>query len=213
MASVGWTESEARTSMRPPLPPADEAGLAEAHAAATDFAAVRSRSTVDYTLRTLQQTLTSFSAMADNKANMMITVCSIVLTIGITQLESPLLRWPLLVLTMSTLAALLLAILAVLPSLRYPQREDGAADVASPAFNVLFFGHFAHLPRSEFERRVEALLESDAELYRQLVRDIYGQGYVLGTKKYRLLRWSYLIFLAGVFSTCAIAALRFVAAA
>ena len=174
------------------------------------FAAVRSRPSVDYLFRTLQQTVTTFSAMADQKASMMITVCSIVLTIGITQLDSPLLRWPLMILTMSTLTALLLAILAVLPSGRYPKQPDGSPDTASPGFNLLFFGHFAHLPRPLFEEELADLLQSDALLYRQLARDIFGQGAVLARKKYRVLRWSYIVFLAGVVATSAVALLRVV---
>ena len=149
-------------------------------------------------LRTLQQTQVQFSAMADTKASIMITVCSIVLTVGITRFQDPILRWPLVGLTACTLLALLFAILAVLPSLRYPRDATGGADVQAPGFNFLFFGHFAHIPRERFELLLDSIARDDAELYRSIARDLYGQGVVLARKKYRMLRYSYVVFLFGV---------------
>ena len=43
------------------------------------FSEIPSRGTVDYALRTVQQGLTHFSAMADAKANILITVCALAL--------------------------------------------------------------------------------------------------------------------------------------
>jgi hypothetical protein len=159
------------------------------------FTAVQARASVDNAIRTLQQTLVQFSAMADAKANMMLTVCSIVLTISVTQLNSPLLRWPFAGLTVLTMVALLLAILAVLPAGTGAGRTP-APD--SPSFNPLFFGHFATLARDEFGTRMAEVMSGDPQLYEALVYDIYGQGVVLARKKYRLLRLSYLSFLTGV---------------
>src|SRR5262245_198695 len=135
--------------------------------------------------------------MADTKASIMITVCSIVLTVGITRFESPILRWPLVMLTVGTLCSLIFAILAVLPATTPPSGMDDT----SPAFNLFFFGHFAQLSRERFEARIDALARDDGRIYAMLARDIYGQGLVLARKKYRLLRWSYLVFLAGLSAT------------
>lgn len=165
------------------------------------FATVKSHAALDYALRTVQQSQVHMSSMADAKANILITVCSIVLTLGITQLGSPLLRWPLAILTATTLVSLLLAILAVLPADRWPRTATGEVDVDAPWFNLLFFGHFARLPRDRFEKMLEEMMHDDTRLYTMIARDIYGQGLVLGQKKYRLLRWSYLVFLVGVFTT------------
>jgi hypothetical protein len=165
------------------------------------FSTVQSRAALDYVLRTVQQSQIHLSAMADAKANILITVCSIVLTLGITQLGSPLLRWPLVVLTATTLVSLLLAILAVLPTDRFPRTPSGDVDTGASWFNLLYFGHFSRLSRTHFEELLEQLMHDDTLLYTMLARDIYGQGLVLGQKKYRLLRWSYMVFLVGVFAT------------
>ena len=158
-------------------------------------------------LCTIQQNQVQFTAMADAKASIMITVCSIVLTVGITRFQDPILRWPLVGLTACTLLALLFAILAVIPSLRYPRDAAGAADVLAPGFNLLFFGHFSHLPCERFETLLDAMARDDGAIYRAVARDLYGQGVVLAHKKYRMLRYSYAVFLIGIALT-AVAAIE-----
>lgn len=91
------------------------------------FASVRSRGTLDYALRTIQQTQHQMSSMADTKASIMITVCSIVSTVGITRFESSTPRWPLVILIVSVLTALFFAVLAVLPSLASPRATTRAS--------------------------------------------------------------------------------------
>ena len=165
------------------------------------FAHVRPSQTVDYTFTIMQASMVAFSTMADTKANIMITVCSIVLTIGVTQFSSPLLRWPLVLLTVSTFLALFLSILAVLPSAKYPRRPDGSTGPDVPGFNPLFFGHFAHLTRDRFTAELAHVMSDDGRIYEALARDLWGQANVLAKRKYRYLRWAYSVFLAGTFVT------------
>lgn len=165
------------------------------------FAEIRSRGTLDYALRTIQQTQNQMASMADTKASIMITVCSIVSTIGITRFDMATHRWPLLILIVGVLTALLFALLAVLSSLAAPRTVDGSLDVESASFNLFFFGHFANLPRHRFEAMLADVAQEDARIYAMLARDIYGQGIVLARRKYRMLRWSYVVFFAGMLAT------------
>ena len=80
------------------------------------MADVKSRNSVDHLFRSTQHAQLQFSLMAEAKANMMITVSSVVLTIAVTQFDNHLLRWPFVALTAFTLLALLFAVLAVLPT-------------------------------------------------------------------------------------------------
>src|ERR1700757_728032 len=79
------------------------------------YAAIPERNTGDVILRTAQQHHVALSSMADTKASIIITVSSIVLTISLGRMGDPALRASVITLTGFTLAALLLAILAVLP--------------------------------------------------------------------------------------------------
>jgi hypothetical protein len=171
------------------------------------FAALPERNTGDVLLRTTQQHHVQLSAMADLKANILITVSSIVLTLSMRQLNDPALRPSLLVLAAFTLVALALAILAVLPKYRPIRIKDPQAPLP-PMFNLLFFGHFAELPRERFLREVAAAMRSDGSVYRTMAKDIYGLGWYLAHHKYRYLRLSYLFFLGGFLLACLVFGLR-----
>jgi len=158
------------------------------------FADIPERNTADVLLRTTQQHHVALSAMADTKANIVITVSSIVLTLSLGKLSDPDLRLSVLTLCAFTMLALLLAILAVLPKYR-PMRLN--SDELPPGFNLFFMGHFSELPRERFLEEVSRSLRPDGSIYAALANDIYGLGSYLSRYKYRYLRMSYLSFLTG----------------
>lgn len=172
------------------------------------FARIPERNTGDNLLRTAQQHHVALSSMADTKANIIITVSSIVLTLSMGHLSDPDLRVSVLVLSAFTLMALLLAILAVLPKYR-PLRIEGRA--LPQHFNLLFFGHFAELPRERFLEEFARVLTPDGSPYATWANDIYSLGSYLAHHKYRYLRYSYLFFLAGFVLACVLQAWRLLA--
>ena len=158
------------------------------------FAQVPERNTGDQFLRTTQQHHVTLSAMADTKASIIITVSSIVLTLSMGKLDQPELRISVLTLTVFTLLALLLAILAVLPKYR-PLRLTTTE--LPPNFNLLFFGHFAELQRDRFLTEIARKMTPNGIIYETMAKDIYSLGSYLAHHKYRYLRFSYLSFLTG----------------
>ena len=160
------------------------------------FSAVPERNTGDNVLRTAQQHHVQLSVMADLKANIIITVSSIVLTMTLARLGDPALRVSAITLIVFTTLALLLAILAVLPKYR-PLRLKSPDAVLPPQFNLLFFGHFAELSRERFMAEVASTMAPDGRIYETMAKDIYSLGYYLAHYKYRYLRLSYLFFLSG----------------
>jgi len=163
------------------------------------FARIPERNTGDNLLRTAQQHHVALSSMADTKANIIITVSSIVLTIAIGRVNDPDLRMSMLVLAGFTLAALLLAILAVLPKYR-PLKVSG--ERLPDGFNLLFFGHFSELTRERYLAEMARALTPDGSPYCVWSNDIYSLGSYLRRYKYRYLRYSYLLFLTGFVSSC-----------
>lgn len=154
--------------------------------------------TVDHALRTVNQNQVHQSAMADVKANIMITVCSIVVTLGAGQLNNPKLFLPVITLSFFALAALLLAIFAVVPRLNRPTTADGEVDSSHPSFSLLFFGHIGYMPIADFKRELAQLISDPAVLYDTMARDIHSQAQILARRKFRYLRWSYLFFITGI---------------
>jgi hypothetical protein len=164
------------------------------------FAAVPERNTGDVILRTAQQHHVSLSVMADTKANILITVSSIVLTLVLGKMDEAQLRPAMLTLGAFILVALLLAVIAVLPKYR-PLRLEPDAELP-PYFNLLFFGHFAELPRERFLAELAQKMKSDGSVYETMASDLYSIGVYLSRHKYFYLRLSYLFFLGGFVFAC-----------
>jgi hypothetical protein len=179
---------------------------AQERQAAALFADIPERNTSDNLLRTAQQHHVQLSAMADTKANIIITVSSIVLTLTLGRANDPSLRVAVLVLSGFTLLALLLAILAVLPKYR-PLHLSQMAELP-PYFNLLFFGHFSELSRERFLAEVAKTLKPDGSIYAMQAADLYSLGTYLSRHKYRYLRYSYLFFLTGFVLACSVQALQ-----
>lgn len=179
--------------------------MSEADTGRNRFAQIPERNTSDNILRTAQQHHVHLSAMADTKANIIITVSSIVLTLSLGRLAEPGLRVAVLILIGFTLLALLLAILAVLPKYR-PLRLD--SDQLPPHFNLLFFGHFSEISRDRFLDEMARTLQPDGTIYETQAKDLYSLGLYLARHKYRYLRLSYLFFLTGFVLASAEQALR-----
>lgn len=174
------------------------------------FRDIPERNTSDNLLRTTQQHHVHLSVMADTKANIVITVSSIVLTLSLGRLNDPSLHHAMAVLAIFTLLALFLAVLAVLPKYR-PLRLP-SPDAPLPAqFNLLFFGHFAELTKDRFLDEVERSLKTDGSVYRTMASDIYSLGWYLSHYKYRYLRGAYLSFLCGFVGACAVQLVRVLA--
>ena len=141
----------------------------------------------------------ALSAMADNKANIMISINSIILSIVVSVLlrkleESPYLTIPTLILTLVCLLTIVFAILATRPNVS--SGKFTKYDIINKQTNLLFFGNFHGVKLEDYEWGMKEMMKDADYLYSSLIKDIYFLGAVLG-KKYRLLRISYTIFMFG----------------
>ena len=141
-----------------------------------------------------------FSSMADNKANIMISINSIMLSIVFSVLfnkfaTDPNLIPPTIILTLVSTATIIFAILATRPNLTAGvfTRDD----IKKRRTNLLFFGNFYKMPLNDYEWGIKELMNDREFLYGSMIRDIYFLGKVLG-KKYLYLRISYTIFMYGL---------------
>ncbi|MBD1391705.1 Pycsar system effector family protein [Mucilaginibacter glaciei] len=140
------------------------------------------------------------SDMADNKAHIMITVNSIILSAIISLLlrrlgEYEYLTVPTFILLTVSLLAMTFSILATRPSI--PPGTFTRDDVDEKKVNLLFFGNFYKMGLDEYAYGMTKMMHDTDFLYDSLIKDVYAQGVVLG-KKYRLLRIAYNIFMFGL---------------
>ena len=157
------------------------------------------RTAVDNILRINITNQMRLNVMADAKANIMITVASIVFSVTVANLDNEIMKWPLLFFAFGCTVSLLCAIYAIIANTKYPKiKGTEEIDRKSPYFNPLFFGHFAHLPIEEFKEDYAETLMTDDKVYDAITSDIYGIGKVLALSKYKWLKRSYLAFLIGM---------------
>lgn len=143
------------------------------------------------------------SDMADNKAHIMITVNSIILSAIISLLLRRLedysyLIIPTFIILVVSLTTMIFAILATRPSL--PEGRFSAEDVDNKKVNLLFFGNFYRMNLQDYVAGMRNVMADREFLYGSLIIDVYSQGVVLG-RKYRLLRISYNIFMFGLIAS------------
>jgi HD-GYP domain-containing protein (c-di-GMP phosphodiesterase class II) len=152
------------------------------------------------------------SNMADNKANIMITINSIIISIVAASLLPKLDKNVFLIVpTFLLLATCLGAIIFATISTR-PKISGGTftkEDVKAHKVNLLFFGNFFKMSFKDYDEAMGEMLQSRTYLYGALTQDIYGLGQVLA-KKYRLIRIAYNIFMGGLVLTVLAFALAFV---
>ncbi len=147
----------------------------------------------------------NLSSMADQKANIMISINTIVVSVIITLFGSGYtfadsegfqhmrFVFPMLLLVISSLISVTFAILSARPNVTTKEKYQ----LENKGSSILFFGNFTQLKLQDFVEQIKSLKGEKNELYDSMSVDIYHLGGVL-LKKYKLLTWSYNIFMVGL---------------
>ncbi|TRX50462.1 HD domain-containing protein [Fulvivirga sp. M361] len=141
----------------------------------------------------------TLSGMADNKANIMISINSIILSVLVSVLfrkleDYPHLIVPGLILVFVCLTTIVFAILATRPNVS--SGTFTKEDIVNKKTNLLFFGNFHNSQLDDYMWGMKEMMRDADYLYGSMIKDIYFLGLVLG-KKYKMLRKSYTIFMYG----------------
>lgn len=142
------------------------------------------------------------SDIADTKANILLSVNAIIITLIFSGLGPKLdsagnshLIAPTLILILFSVASIIGAILSTRPNVT--SGEFTKEQVLNREVNVLFFGNFHKMPYKEYRWAMEEIINDKNYVYESLMKDLYYLGKVLD-KKYKLLRITYLIFMTGI---------------
>ena len=154
----------------------------------------------------------NLSQMADSKANIMISVNTIVLSIMVSVLLGKLQFYPefivpTIILIIVCLSAVVFAILATRPNISGGRftRED----IQNKQINLLFFGNFFNMELPDYDWAMKEMMKDKDYLYGSMIKDIYFLGVVLA-RKYKLLRISYSIFMYGLIAAIIAFGLTFI---
>lgn len=145
------------------------------------------------------------SDIADTKANILLSVNAIIVTVIISGLGSKMdnpsnsfLLTPTVILMLFSMASIVGAILSTRPNVT--SGEFSRKDVLEKKVNVLFFGNFHKMPYSEFTWAIKETIKEREDIYESLNKDLFSLGVVLH-RKYKLLRITYTIFMLGIISS------------
>ena len=144
----------------------------------------------------------TLSDIADTKANILLSVNAIIVSLVLSNLVSKLdnpsntyLIWPTVVFVSFTVASMVLSVLATRPNVT--SGKFNKEDVKNKKVNLLFFGNFHKMSLEDFEWAMGEMMQDRDYLYSSMKKDLYFLGKVLD-RKYKILRLTYTVFIVGI---------------
>ena len=145
------------------------------------------------------------SNQADNKAHIMISVNSLIISAILAFIvrkldeETKKLVIPTIILLVVNTVTIIYSVLATRPKVPTGGSHGivSREQIENKTGNLLFFGAFFRMNFDDYKWGMEKMMTDRDYLYGTLVKDVYTHGLVLA-KKFRLLRISYTIFMYGI---------------
>lgn len=145
-------------------------------------------------VRTAVQMQYQLSAMADQKAGLLMGASFVVFTIAMANAiaRGGALPGAMLILGGAAFLAAIFAAGALLPTVSGGPKERR---------NLMFFGGFDDMDEDSYVAAMLDRLGNDEKMLAMMARDVFQNGQVLARKKYRLLRLAYLLFIGGLIAS------------
>lgn len=150
--------------------------------------------------RTALRNHIKLSDIADTKANILLSVNAIIISLVLANLISkldtnPYLTYPTAIFTLVGVVSMIMSIVATRPNIT--SGTFTKEDVANKDVNLTFFGNFHKMELKEFEWAIDELVKDKDYIYSSMTKDLYFLGKVLD-RKYRILRATYTVFMVGI---------------
>lgn len=141
--------------------------------------------------------------IADNKANIILTINAIIITIALPLLstyasENHHLYVPAFFLISTNMASIVYGALVTRPGKM--QGKTDLAKIKQGKSNLFFFGNFYKMNIEDYRKGVTEIISDEELVDKVIMTDLYYLGQVLG-KKYELLRTCYSVFMVGMILT------------
>ncbi len=157
---------------------------------------------IDTLFRVTLSNHTRLSGIADSKANILLSVNAIIISIALSSIIPKLdsltnrhLVVPTFIMLIFSVVSIIFAILSTRP--KVTSGTFTREDIVDQKVNLLFFGNFYKMPLEEYEWAVTEMMNDRKYLYNTMIKDLYFLGLVL-ERKYKLLRITYNIFMVGI---------------
>ncbi len=163
-------------------------------------AGMKSERGVETMFRNTLRTHVEFSGMADNKANIMISINTLIIGAVVTVLvrkldANPQLIIPTIMLLIVSLTCIVYAVIVTRPQVT--SGKFTKEQIQKKEANLLFFGNFHKMGLGDFDWGMKEIMNDRDYLYSMMIKDIYFLGQTLGVK-YKRLWLCYTIFMYGL---------------
>ena len=155
---------------------------------------------VETVFRTTSRNHLTLSSMADSKANTLISISALIISIILSFLVKNLdvqafLTIPTSILLIVCVITIIFATMSTRP--KVTKLGLSREDIKERRGNLLFFGNFYQMSVEDYEWGMQELMNDRDYLYSNLTKDIYFLGLVLA-KKYKFLSIAYNVFMYGI---------------
>lgn len=154
------------------------------------------RQQLDHMLRQTRMNLVAFSQMADTKANIILSLASVLLSLSLTRIADPRFTLSLAGLDLFLLVTIFFALLTVIGKIKVFDRKKHS--VTDPDYSPLFFGDYGDISYDEYAQNFAEIMNDSDATYEVIVKDIYFAGTYLLQTKYKYIRLAYLYFFTGL---------------
>lgn len=154
------------------------------------------RAQLDHMLRQTRMNLVVYSQMADTKANILLSISSVLLSISLTKVADPRFTASIIALVGFLLITIFLALMTVIPKVQgFRHKRYSIHDLN---YSPLFFGDYVDIPYDAYAKDLEEIMNDSDRSYEVMVREIYFAGVYLVKNKYKYIRAGYLFFFTGL---------------
>lgn len=155
---------------------------------------------IETMFRTAYRSQLDLTALAATKANIMISLNGLILSVltlsaPFVLVSEPLFALPIAVFLTTCLISIIFAVLAAQP--RFPHARPSAEDFRKDRANLLVFEDFSALSESQHLQEMAAMMRNNGRIYKNMTRQLYRLG-TTADRKFRMLSISYTAFLVGL---------------
>lgn len=150
--------------------------------------------------RTAYRAQLDLTALAATKANIMISLNGLILSVltlsgPFVLVAEPMFTAPIAVFLATCLSSIIFAVLAAKP--RFAKSRSTIEEFKNDEANILVFEHFSSLDIGEHTKVMTGLLRNNKRVYKNMSRQLYLLG-IDAHRKFGLLKCSYMAFLIGL---------------
>ena len=155
---------------------------------------------IETMFRTAYRAQLDLTALAATKANIMISLNGLILSVltlsgPFVLVAEPMFTAPIAVFLGTCLISIIFAVLAAQP--KFVKSQNTIEEFKKDQANILVFEHFSSLNIAEHTKVMTGLLRNNKRIYKNMSRQLYLLG-LDAHRKFRLLKYSYTAFLIGL---------------